>query len=240
MANEFLYVDPLPISSHLYLLAKSMLVGASWTFAFFALKHLPITVAAPIRASSPLWTIAIACICFAERPSSLQWLGIVTVLASFFAFMFVGKLEGIRFHRDKSVGLMVCATLLAALSAIYDKYLLQDMGFRAATVQAWFSIYLVPVMLPLATVWGLKQRKQSSFQWRWTIPLIAVTLITADYMYFSALRQPEAMISLVSPLRRVSVVIAFVGGSQIFGEQKLLPKAICTAAMLIGVWLISL
>ena len=46
-SNEFLYVDNLRLDLHPYLFAKSLLVGASWTFAFFALKHLPITIAAP-------------------------------------------------------------------------------------------------------------------------------------------------------------------------------------------------
>ena len=239
-ANEFLYVDSLTFASHRYLMCKSILVGASWTFAFFALKYLPITVAAPIRATSPLWTIVIACLFFHERPDVTQWIGIVVILLSFFAFTFVGKLDGIHFHRDRSVWCMVAATLLAACSAIYDKYLLQNLGFRAATVQAWFSIYLVPVMIPLAVYWYTKQRVETPFEWRRSIPLIATLLIVADYLYFSALRYDDAMISLISPLRRVSVLVAFVGGSQVFGEKNLLPKGICTAMMLAGVWLLSL
>ncbi len=237
--NEFLYVDPLSPSGHAYLFAKSALVGASWTFAFFALKHLPITVAMPIRASSPLWTILIACAFMGERPSAPQWLGVATILLSFFGFTFAGRLEGIHFHRDRSVGLMVCATLLAACSALYDKYLLQSLGFRAATVQAWFSIYLVPVMIPLTAWWYVYQRKETRFHWRWTIPLIACCLIIADYLYFSAIRTEGAMISLISPVRRVSVVVAFVGGGWLFAERNLVPKAICTATMLVGVWLLS-
>lgn len=238
-SNEFLYVDSLPARSHGYLFAKSALVGASWTFAFFALKRLPITIAAPIRATSPLWTIMIACIWMGERPSTIQWAGIVVILLSFFAFAFVGKLDGIRFHRDRGVTFMVIATLLAACSAIYDKYLLQNLGFRAATVQAWFSIYLVPIMVPLATYWYFAQQKETPFHWRRTIPMIAIMLMIADYLYFSALRYDDAMISLVSPLRRVSVVVAFFGGSQFFGEKNLMPKACCTATMLVGVWMLS-
>ena len=237
--NELLYVDTLSWRSHGCLFAKSLLVGASWTCAFFALKYLPITIATPIRASSPLWTIAIACTWMGEQPRPVQWFGVVVVLASFLAFSLVGKLDGIHFHRDRSVWLMVAATLLAALSAIYDKILLQTLELRAPTVQAWFSIYLVPVMLPLATYWYLFQRRETPLQWRWTIPLIACFLITADYLYFSALRMDDAMISLISPVRRVSVVVAFLGGGLLFSESNLKPKAICTATMLAGIWLLS-
>lgn len=237
--NDFLFVDALSVSQHLYLFSKSALVGASWTLAFFALKYLPITIATPIRATSPLWTILIACAFMGERPTGYQWMGIVVIITSFIAFTLIGKLDGIHFQRDKTVWLMIGATLLAACSAIYDKFLLQNLGFRTATVQAWFSIYLVPVMLPLAIYWFFKQRKQTPLIWRWTIPMIACCLIVADYLYFSAIRTEGAMISLISPLRRVSVVVAFLGGSHLFGEQNLRPKAICTGVMLLGVWLLS-
>ena len=238
--NEFLFVDPLPLKAHGYLFAKSALVGASWTCAFFALKHLPITIATPIRASSPVWTILVACLFMGERPTPQQWLGVCVIIGSFLAFTLVGKLDGIVFHRDRSVGLMVCATLLAACSALYDKYLLQNLAFRAATVQAWFSIYLVPVMIPLATYWFFRQQRHTPLHWRWTIPMIAICLLIADYLYFSAIRADGAMISLISPVRRVSVLIAFLGGGFFFSEQHLRLKAICTATMLAGVWLLSL
>ena len=135
---------------------------------------------------------------------------------------------------------MFIATLLAAFSAVYDKILLQSLELRAPTVQAWFSIYLVPVMLPLATYWFVYQRRETPLQWRWTIPLIACCLIIADYLYFSALRIDDAMISLISPVRRVSVVVAFLGGGMLFSERNLRPKAICTATMLVGIWLLSM
>jgi len=234
-----LFVESLSPQEHGFLFAKSALVGASWTCAFFALKRLPITIATPIRASSPLWTILIAFLFMGERPSVTQWMGVAVILFSFFVFTFVGKLDGIQFHRDKGIALMIVATLLAACSALYDKYLLQNLGFTASTVQAWFSIYLVPVMIPMATYWFFVQRKQAPFQWRWTIPCIASCLLVADYLYFSAVGLDGSMISLISPVRRVSVVVAFIGGFFIFGEQNLKPKAICTAMMLAGIWLLS-
>ena len=237
--TSWCYVSALSAREHLYLFAKSALVGASWTFAFFGLKRLPITIAVPIRATSPLWTIAIACAVMGERPRVLQWLGVAVILASFFAFSFVGKLDGIRFYRDRGVAYMMVATLLAAGSALYDKYLLQNLEFDTPTVQAWFSIYLVPVMVPFGSYWYWRQRDKSPFVWRWSIPLIAVFLLVADFLYFQAIRSEDALISLISPVRRTSLVVAFAGGALMFGERNLQPKAFCAAAMLVGVWLLS-
>jgi drug/metabolite transporter (DMT)-like permease len=128
-------VDPINLRAHLLLLAKSTLVGTSWIFGYFALKHLPLSIAGPIRATSPIWTILLAVLFMGERPGAWQWMGIAIVLAAFYAFSLVGKLEGIRFRNDKWVGFMLIATLLGACSALYDKYLLQHVSLQPATVQ---------------------------------------------------------------------------------------------------------
>ncbi|TWU49185.1 DMT family transporter [Rubripirellula reticaptiva] len=230
----------LTLHHHLLLAIKSTLVGASWTLAFFALKELPISIASPIRATSPLWTVAIAVVAMHERPSPLQWAGMAIIFVAFFVFSRIGKREGIHFHRSRPVAMMVTATLLGALSAIYDKYLLQSVAIPPATVQAWFSIYLVPVMLPLAIRWYFVDRKAKPFVWRWSIPLIAVFLLAADFVYFTAMSNPEALISVISPVRRTSVVVSFLFGILHLGELNWKAKLTCIAGILCGVLLISL
>ncbi|MFO1003778.1 MAG: DMT family transporter [Planctomycetaceae bacterium] len=236
----FLRVEPLTGTGHVLLFLKSLIAGSSWIFASFALKHLPMSIAAPIRASSPFWTITIAVLFLSERPDLWQWVGISIILISFYAFSLVGRKEGIHFHRDRWVGYMVIATLLGACSALYDKYLLQNCEMHAATVQAWFSVYLVLVMTPLVTHWYLKGRVATPFHWRWSIPMIALLLLISDFLYFTAIETPGGLISVISPLRRTSIVIAFIAGIRIYGEKNPLPKAICIMSMLVGVYVLSL
>jgi drug/metabolite transporter (DMT)-like permease len=227
------------LHGHLLLAFKSCLVGISWTLAFFAIKHLPISIATPIRSTSPFWTVIIAIGLFQERPSTGQACGVLLILAAFVAFAFVGKREGVLFHSDRWVGLMVLATLLGSLSAIYDKYLLQIAKINPATVQAWFSVYLVPVMMPLWIWWWKKDRVKQPFTWRISIPMIAVCLLIADFSYFTALSNADALISVVSPLRRTSVLIPFLFGVLWMGEKSWLAKLACIIAILLGVYVIS-
>lgn len=224
---------------HVLLALKSLLVGCSWTLAFFALKHLPISIAAPIRATSPLWTILFAVVLMGERPTPVQWLGITVVLGAFLAFSRVGAREGIHFHRDRWVALMLAATLLGAASSLYDKFLLQTAALPPAAVQAWFSIYLVPVMLPLAVRWYGRERTTVPFHWRPTIPLIAVFLLVADYAYFVAVADPDALIAVISPVRRSAVVIPFLFGALYWKEPNWRLKAACIGVTLAGVCLLS-
>jgi drug/metabolite transporter (DMT)-like permease len=261
---QMFVVRPLSWDDHGLIVAKSILVGASWTFAFSALKHLPLSIAAPIRATSPFWTISVAILFFQERPTPLQWIGMGIILIGFWRFTLVGRLEGIRFTRDRSVYLMISATLLGACSSLYDKWLLQYADFHPVTMQAWFTIYLVPVMVPLAVWWYQNDRPAArqqttraaeasagedrrhvgndsvqAFHWRWSIVLVSPLLITADLFYFIALSDDSAMISIVSVLRRCSVVIALAFGARALSEANFRAKLICVLIILAGVVLLT-
>jgi drug/metabolite transporter (DMT)-like permease len=220
---------------HAQLLLKSVIVGASWVCSYFAVKHLPVSIASPIRATGPVWTLIGALIVLAERPSWLEMLGVVITLASFIGLSFAGKREGIHFHRDKWIGWLFAGTALGALSGLYDKFLLGHAGFAASTVQAWFSIYLAALFLPLAVGWKLRWWPRNVFHWRWSIVGVSAALLVSDFVYFSALRNPEALVSLVSSLRRGSTLVAFAGGVLIFHESNWRQKFPAVLGVLAGI-----
>lgn len=225
---------------HLRLFGKAALVGCSWTLAFHALKKLPLSIASPVRATAPVWTIGLAVLLFSERPSMGQWIGIVIAIVAFISFSLVGKREGIHFHKDQWIWLMVAATLLGSLSGLYDKYLFTTCGYSVATVQAWFSVYLIPVMMPMVIGWWIRDRKKTPFHWRWGILLIGPLLMSADLLYFYALTTPDPLLAVIAPIRRSSVIVSFVLGIWFFKEQRVVAKSICLSLLLIGVLLIGL
>ncbi len=234
---DLLHVAPLTAAQHGQLLLKSALVASSWVCSYFAVKHLPLSLAAPIRATGPVWTLCGALLVLGERPSWLEFLGVAVTLASFFGLSVVGAQEGIRFHRDKWIGWLLAGTLLGSVSGLYDKFLLGRAGFAAATVQAWFSIYLALLFLPLAVAWKLRLWPRHTFTWRWSVPFVSVALLVCDFIYFSALRDPDALVSLVASLRRASILVAFAGGLFFFGELNGRKKLPAVAGILAGITL---
>jgi bacterial/archaeal transporter family protein len=233
------FVSEIGWEQHLSIFLKSLIVGCSWTFAYFAVKHLPVSVAGPIRATSPVWTVGMALILYAERPHLWGWIGMVTILGAFYLLSRTGNEEGIHFLSNRWVGFMVIATLLASCSALYDKYLLQIQKLSAATVQAWFSMYLLVVLLPLLCHWWLVERREKPFVWKWSILGIATALLLADFAYFSAIAAPEAMISIVSTLRRNSVIVSFLIGVTYLKERFTFQKLFCVLLMVLGSFLLS-
>ena len=234
-----LLCEVLSPKAHLLVLAKAVLVSISWISAFFALKHLPISIVTPIRASAPLWTLFGAVLLFTERPTSLQWGGIAIIFCSYFAFSLIGRKEGIVFTKNRWVLLVFLATVSGAASALYDKHLLRGAGIDPVTLQVWFSFYLVAVLgLTVLTVRCGFRMRTAKFEPRVSIILVGVLLIIADFLYFRALSMDGALIAVVSTVRRSSVIVSFTVGGLWFREKNKRKKALPLAGVLIGVTLL--
>ncbi len=238
LPHESLQVTHLTASHHGLLFSKSILVVASWICGYLGLKELPLSIATPIRATSPIWTITLALLIFSERPTPRQWLGVGIILVAFFFFSLAGRKEGIRFHRSKAVGLIIAATLLGACSSLFDKFLLQTIHLTPTEVQAWFSLYSIPAMLP-ALWWWKRRRDRTSFQFRWSIPTIGLTLLIADWLYFTAITDPDALISVIAPVRRAATVVSFTLGILLLREPFRASKGLAVMGILVGVFLLA-
>jgi drug/metabolite transporter (DMT)-like permease len=91
------------------------------------------------------------------------------------------------------------------------------------------------LFLPLAVGWKLRWWPRKEFHWRWSIPLVSLGLLLADFVYFNALRDPEALVSLVSSLRRGSTLVAFAGGLWLFKESHGWAKLPAVLGVLAGI-----
>lgn len=224
------------------LLLKSCIVGASWTATYMALRTLDITSAAPIRATGPLWTLIGGILLFSESPTVVQAVGMFFVLAGCFVFSITNKSPNGCFWRDKSIFLAFAGTLLGSCSALYDKHLLQGIGIGVETVLWWF-LGGMAVIYSLALVLTRRiagNSGQSRFQWRWTIPLVGVLLALSDACYFKALSDEESLVSVLSMIRRSSVIITFFVGGAVFREKNIRRKAIALATILLGVLILCI
>lgn len=79
-----------------------------------------------------------------------------------------------------------------------------------------------------------------AFRWDWTLLAIAILITAADMLYFFALKDDGALLSVVSLLRRSSTIVTFVLGALIFRERRIGAKAAVLALMLCGVVLLAL
>ena len=226
--------------THKYIVLKSFIVLSSWILGYFGMKHLPLTIVGPINATRPVMVLVGALLIFGERLNIWQWLGVALAVISFFMLSRSGKKEGIDFKRDHWIWMMVGAALLGAVSGLYDKYLMASpadggVGLDKMIVQSWYNIYqcfMIGAMLLL--LWWPNRKNTTPFRWHWCIVFISIFLSAADFVYFYSLSLPGAMISIVSMIRRGSVVVSFLFAALAFHEKNLKSKVVDLALVLLG------
>jgi transporter family protein len=233
--GSIFYVPSAGWELHRLLMLKAFIVLGSWIFGYFGMKHLPITLFGPINATRPIIVLLGGLLLFGERLNLYQWIGVIIAVISFYMLSVSGKKEGISFTHNKWVFCVIMATLLGAVSALFDKYLLGR--FNNMFVQAWSNFYQLALMtVILFTMWWPTRHKTTPFQWKWPIIFIAVFLTLADYAYFVSLAQSASMVSIVSMIRRSSVIVSFLCGALLFHEKNLRSKVIDLILVLLGLF----
>ena len=234
------YVPTAGWEVHRYVVLKSIIVLSSWILGYFGMKHLPITIVGPINATRPVMVLVGALLVFGERLNIYQWIGVLMAVLSFFMLSRSGKKEGIDFKHNKWIYCIVMAAVLGAISGLYDKYLMAPVdqggiGLDRMIVQSWYNIYQLFMMgTVLMLLWWPKRQSATPFRWHWCIILISIFLSAADFVYFYALSLDGAMISIVSMVRRGSVIVSFIFGAMVFREKNLKSKVVDLALVLIG------
>lgn len=233
------YIPPVSWDVHKFIIIKSFIVLTSWISAYFATKHLPLTIIGPIKATQPIMTLTGALLIFGERLNFYQWIGILLAILSFYLLSVTSRKEGIYFKKDKWIFLLILSIISGAASGLYDKFLMKK--FDVMSVQSWYNFYQFLIMTPiLLCLWYPKRKTTTPFQWRWSIPLISIFLTIADFVYFYALSFPDSMISIVSMVRRSNVIVIFLVGAFYYKEKNLRSKGLDLLLVLLGMFFLYL
>ena len=226
--------------THKFVVLKAFIVLSSWVLGYFGMKHLPLTIVGPINATRPVMVLIGALLFFGERLNVWQWIGVSLAIISFLLLSRSGKKEGIDFKHNHWIFMIVGAAVMGAVSGLYDKFLMAavsegGVGLDRMMVQSWYNIYQCIMMLAmLILLWWPKHKETTPFHWDWAIIGVSLFLSTADFVYFYALSVPAAMISIVSMVRRGSVIVSFLCGAVLFHEKNLKAKAVDLALVLLG------
>lgn len=236
MQDTMFFVPSLGIKEHLFIFIKSAIVLLSWVFAYVSMKHLPITLVAPVNATRPMWTLLGAVLIFAESLNAWQWAGIAVALLSFFAFSSVGHKEGISFTHNRYIYCLLTATLLGAVSGLYDKYLMRSFDHMA--VQVYYTFYQAFLMGLVVLAMRIVKHTHTPLRPTWWIAGISVFLVLSDFVYLLALSDPDSLISVISTVRRSGVIIPFLFGVVFLHDKNPKQKTLCLLGVLAGMILL--
>ncbi len=234
-------LESVPGDAHAHALValKSAIVLVSWVFGYFAMKHLPLTIVGPINATRPVMVLVGAMLLFGERLNGYQWVGVALALLSLFLLSRSGRSEGVDFAHNVWILCIAAAAVMGAVSGLYDKYIMARLD--PVFVQSWYNFYQLLMMgTVVGLLWWPRRRTTTPFHWSWAIPLISIFLSLADFAYLTALGEEGAMISVVSMVRRGSVVVSFCCGALLFHERNLRAKALDLLFILVGMFFLWL
>lgn len=238
--SSIFYVESAGWETHKYIVIKSFIVLSSWIFGYFAMKHLPLTIVGPVNATRPILVLIGAMLVYGERLNGWQLVGVLLAIVSLALLGKSGKKEGVDFQHNKWIYFLLLAAILGAVSGLYDKYLMAPfesggLALNRMVVQCWYNIYQMFLMgCVMALLWFPKRKQSTPFRWDWSILLISVFLSMADFVYYYALSLPGAMISIVSMVRRGSVLVSFIFGAFYFHEKNLKAKLFDLLLVLLG------
>lgn len=228
------------IGDHALVMLKAAITLSSWLCGYYAIKHLPLTIVGPVNATRPVVVLVGALLLFGERLNAWQWGGVLLTIVSLYLLSRAGSKESIDFRRNRHVWALFAAMLLGAVSGLYDKFIIANCELHPLFVQSWFGLYQLIMMAVIAIVIWVPRRANEPFRWVWTIPLISLFVSLADFCYYHALDNPDAMIAVVSMIRRGSVIVTFLCGAFLFGERNLKTKALDLLLILIGMVLLCI
>ena len=237
--SPWLVMEPGTPQGHLRLVFKAVLVTSSWVSGMLALGLLPITLVSTMKASRPVLVLIFSILLFGEQLNAWQWGGSVLTLVAIFLLSVTGRSDGVHFTRSRGVFLLLLSILAGVASALYDKHILQGLHLTPLFVQSWTNLYITLLLL----LWILLRRvfnpgAGKPFRWDWTLVLIAVLISCADALYFFAVSTEGAPLSLISMIRRSSVIVSFAAGAAFFHEKNVGKKTIAMAVMLVAMVLI--
>ena len=233
------YVPAVSAAAHAGIFLKAAVVLASWIFAYFAMKNLPIIFTAAVKSTQPVFILIGAILIFSEKLNAWQWAGVLLSTVALMFFSVTGKKEGLSFRKNRWVWFIFLATLLGAANSLLDKYLVS--AIDKVAVQVYTAYYELALVIPLTGLLWWPGRKQTTpFRWSAAIVWVTVFLTVSDFFYFYSLSLDGALVSVVSTIRKAGVVVPFVAGIFLFREKNIPVKAFLIGLVLVGMYLLSL
>lgn len=217
--------------SIIYILIKSSVIGLSWFFTMKAMSKLQLGIVVPFSLLGSVSTTILAFIFFGEEIGFAQIGGVMVILIG---LLFLSRLceKEVGCKNDyKYLGLLVLAAFLSSVSAIIDRYLLNNIG--GGVVVFWFFLFLSLIYLVVCLI----KNKNISFislkNNSWVIG-IGVCIFSSDLFYYLAVSDKGAYLSIISIIRKLSVFIGVVMGALFLKEDKLGYKVLILLLMFGG------
>ena len=222
----------------------SILGSLAFLFMAKSVRHIDISISAPLLALSPAVTALIGFILLGEILTIFQIMGMGLIVIGSYVITFEKKdtfLKGImNFIKYKYYRFIMFSVILYAFASITDKYFLTTYNLEPVTYVAIMQVFIAFHLFVMISIFhrGYKDIQEGFKRAKWLILFISV--FTVGYRFAQAEAFKQAQTGLVIAIKRMSALIVVAFSGKLFHEEHLIKKIIASLIMIIGVLLIVL
>ena len=217
----------------------SILVVAGGIYINKSLRHGEISVIGPLQNLSPVFLLVIAYFILGETPSLRQLFGIFLLMLGAYSLEVgitkKGFLEPIRvFFKSKIIHYLIFALVVFSFTATLDKFIVLN---YADFLSYYFLLSLFKSVNYIALDvyrFGWKDIQRDVKKDFKILFGGGLALFLSHLSYFVAVSFPNAMISLIIPIKRMSTLFTTILGGKLFKERNLLIKVLSCIIMIWG------
>ncbi len=219
----------------------SLIVTIGIIFKNKSMRHMEVSMFAPLTNLSPLFLLILAYFILGEKLNAMQLSGIsMLVFGSYVLEVNMKKISLLdplkQIYRSKFIHFMLFALVLFSISQIFDKIILNNISPFAFIFFIWFFVALNSMVIDLVKFTSLSDIVYSVKNHGKLLFSVGIFDVAATFMYYTALS--TAFVSLVVPVRSLSTIAATIIGGKIFHEHSFAQRVAACTIMLIGVALL--
>ncbi|NTU69555.1 EamA family transporter [bacterium] len=225
----------------LFIFIKSVFAVTSIIFAARSLRHMEVSEYSPLMNMSPIFLFFMSIFFLGETFTLFNVMGLLLIIFGAYIVELKGNLLSPlkKMYKDKYIHFLIFSFIFVSLSAIMDRFiLLQDVSIE---VMFFYNRIFCAVLL-FGVVSSLYNgfRDITKVAKRSFVPVLVFSALymAADYVYYMAVKDPEAKIALIIPMKRMSTLLVTVAGGEFFKEKAIFKKSVACLVMIAGVYFI--
>jgi len=187
------------------------------------------------RGTGPLFAFIAAVVILDERPGALAVVGAATIVG---AVLTLGLSAARREHANRAgVAWALVTGVLISAYTLWDKHGVDDLGVQPIVYLCGIELCRALIFLPLVA----GRREELAHEWRTNRRLLAGFGVMAPLSYILFLfALTLAPVTLVAPLRELSILFGVVLGGQFLAERHTWSRALAAATIVAGVSAIAI
>lgn len=210
---------------------KAAVLCAAWLLAMNALSKMPVGLYGIIDLSRLIFSTLLGITLLGEELTLHKAIAMVLVITG----LLLANLKKDKSGKKPALPLLIVAftsCFFNASSGVIDKIAMRYM--TSAALQFWFMLFMFLIYLGYVVIKKERISVKSLKQNYW-IPLMSLSLIIGDRLFFEACANPQAELTLITVIKQSSVIVTIFSGWIFFKEKHILYKLMCAGIVLSGI-----